>query len=97
MTQALRAYMENLARDRLRDDLRVTETARVVGSFMRCEIGSAFQPVARLADAMVTGCRRWRASMPKMALCCTPGSSFPRRPAATTSSCSTAAVESCMR
>lgn len=55
MTQALRAYMENLARDRLRDDLRVTETGRVVGSFMRCEIGSAFQPVARLADAMVTG------------------------------------------
>lgn len=55
MTRAVRAYIENLARDRLRDDLRLTDTGRVVGGFRRCEIGSVFQPVARLADAAVTG------------------------------------------
>lgn len=38
MTDAVRAYLDNLARDPLRDDLRVILASRVVGRFLRCEI-----------------------------------------------------------
>lgn len=55
MTDAVRSYLDNLARDPLRDDLRVTQGGRVVGRFLRCEIDSAFQPVARLVGDTVTG------------------------------------------
>jgi EAL domain-containing protein (putative c-di-GMP-specific phosphodiesterase class I) len=55
MTDAVRAYLDNLARDPLRDDLRVTEGGRVVGRFLRCEIGSVLQPVARVAGDAITG------------------------------------------
>lgn len=50
MTTAIHHYIDALARDPLRDDLRVTPSGRVVGRFLRCEIDSAFQPIARLAD-----------------------------------------------
>jgi EAL domain-containing protein (putative c-di-GMP-specific phosphodiesterase class I) len=55
MTDAVRAYLDNLVRDPLRDDLRVTDGGRVVGRFLRCEIDSVFQPVARLAGDAITG------------------------------------------
>jgi EAL domain-containing protein (putative c-di-GMP-specific phosphodiesterase class I) len=51
MTAAVRAYIGNLARDPLRDDLRVTAGGRVVGRFQRVEIDSAFQPIARLGPS----------------------------------------------
>lgn len=51
MTTAIRHYIDTLARDPLRDDLRVTPSGRVVGRFLRCEIDSAFQPIAQLGDA----------------------------------------------
>lgn len=51
MTAAVRAYIDSLARDPLRDDLRVTAGGRIVGRFLRAEIDSAFQPVAELAAA----------------------------------------------
>ena len=51
MTAAVRAYIRNLARDPLRDDLRITAEGRVVGRFLRSEIDSAFQPIARLGPS----------------------------------------------
>lgn len=50
MTRPLHAYLESLARDPLRDDLRLVDARHVVGRFLRCEIDSAFQPIARLGD-----------------------------------------------
>jgi EAL domain-containing protein (putative c-di-GMP-specific phosphodiesterase class I) len=54
MTAAVRAYLENLARDPLRDDLRVVGDGHVVGRFLSCEIDSAFQPIARLTTGDTT-------------------------------------------
>lgn len=51
MTAAVRAYIDSLARDPVRDDLRVTAAGRVVGRFLRAEIDSAFQPIAELSAA----------------------------------------------
>jgi len=48
MTSAVRAYIDNLSRDPLREDLRVVGDGHVVGRFLSCEIDSAFQPIARL-------------------------------------------------
>lgn len=45
MTAAVRTYLASIARDPLREDLRVTDSGRVVGRFRRCEIDSAFQAV----------------------------------------------------
>jgi EAL domain-containing protein (putative c-di-GMP-specific phosphodiesterase class I) len=51
MTAAVRAYLESLSRDPLREDLRVVGAGHVVGRFLNCEIDSAFQAIARLDDA----------------------------------------------
>lgn len=54
MTAAVRAYIEGLARNRQREDLRVTEDGRVVGRFQGGEIASVFQPIARIGCRTVT-------------------------------------------
>ncbi len=46
MTAAIRAYIDALARDPLREDLRVAPDGRVVGHFLHAQIASAFQPIA---------------------------------------------------
>jgi EAL domain-containing protein (putative c-di-GMP-specific phosphodiesterase class I) len=55
MTNAVRAYLNNLARDPLREDLRLTADDRVVGHFKRCEIDSVFQPIAQLTPLREDG------------------------------------------
>lgn len=51
MTLPLHSYLANLATEPLRDDLRLVDARHVVGRFLRCEIDSVFQPIARLGDA----------------------------------------------
>jgi EAL domain-containing protein (putative c-di-GMP-specific phosphodiesterase class I) len=48
MTATVQTYIDSLRGDTERDDLRVTKEGRVLGRFVRCEIESAFQPIARL-------------------------------------------------
>jgi EAL domain-containing protein (putative c-di-GMP-specific phosphodiesterase class I) len=49
MTAAVRACLDSIARDPRREDLRVTDSGHVVGRFLRCEVGSAYQAVYRSA------------------------------------------------
>ncbi len=55
MTDAVRAYIDTLSKDPLRDDLRVTPGGAVVGRFLGSEVASAFQPVMDLATGSITG------------------------------------------
>jgi EAL domain-containing protein (putative c-di-GMP-specific phosphodiesterase class I) len=55
MTAAIRAYIDAIARDPLREDLRVTDSGRVIGRFMRAEIDSAFQSIAPIDTDATTG------------------------------------------